>query len=140
LNIFDRGSMIIFVYLIACLYCYCKMFFRFTSFKRRYHFINWYPTNGSILQWKIEENRWKKIEVGFIKSGGDCWHEKPRSFASWRFDEDWMKLFWTILKPLPLKWSLHWWMKGDLMISMVIKAGMCAPHIVTSFRKCTLSF
>jgi len=28
-----------------------------------------------------------------------CWHEKPRWFASWRFDENWMKLFWTILKP-----------------------------------------
>jgi len=51
-----------------------------------------------------------------------CWHEKPRWFASWRFDEDWMKLFWTILKPLPFEWSLHWWRKGDLMISMVIKA------------------
>jgi len=36
--------------------------------------------------------------------------------------EDWMKFFWTILKPLPLEWSLHWWRKGDLMISMVIKA------------------
>ena len=30
---------------------------------------------------------------------GLCWHEKPRWFASWRFDEDWMKLFSTILKP-----------------------------------------
>jgi len=28
-----------------------------------------------------------------------CWHEKPRWFAFWRFDEDWMKLFGTILKP-----------------------------------------
>ena len=55
-----------------------------------------------------------------------------------RVDEDWMKLFWTIYKPLPLKWSLHWWMKGHLMISMVIKAGMCALHVVTSFRKCIL--
>jgi len=26
--------------------------------------------------------------------------------------EDWMKLFWTILKPLPLEWSLHWWRKN----------------------------
>ena len=29
--------------------------------------------------------------------------------------------------------------EGDLMISMVIKAGMCALHVVTSFRECTLS-
>ena len=68
-----------------------------------------------------------------------CWHEKPRWFASWRFDEDWMKLFWTILKPLTLEWSLHWWRKGDLMISMVIKAGMCALHVLTSLRKCACS-
>jgi len=65
-----------------------------------------------------------------------CWHVKPRWFASWRFDEDLMKLFWTILKPLPLKWSLHWWRKGDLMISMVIKAGTCSFHVVTSLWKC----
>jgi len=26
--------------------------------------------------------------------------------------------------------------KGDLMISMVIKAGMCALHVLTSLRKC----
>jgi len=59
-----------------------------------------------------------------------CWHEKPRWFASWRFDEDWMKLFWTILKPLPLEWSLHWWRKGDLMITILIKTGTCALHVL----------
>jgi len=32
----------------------------------------------------------EKIEVDFIKSGWDCWHEKPRWYASWRFDKDWM--------------------------------------------------
>jgi len=53
--------------------------------------------------------------------------------------EDWMKLFWTILKPLPLEWSLHWWRKNDLMITMLIKAGTCAFHVVTTFRKCILS-
>jgi len=68
-----------------------------------------------------------------------CWHEKPRWFASWKFDEDLMKLFWTILKPLPLERSLHWWRKGDLMICMLIKAGMCALHMVTSLRKCIWS-
>jgi len=68
-----------------------------------------------------------------------CWHEKPMWFASWRFDENLMKLFWTILKPLPLEWSLHWWRKGDLMAFMLIKAGTCALHVVTSFRNCILS-
>ena len=140
-HIIDRGSMCIYVCLLASVHCYYKCF-RFTSFKLRCHFINlmvsnkWYPTNGSILQWKIEEDTWKKIEVGFTKSGGDCWHEKPKWFASWRFDEDWMKLFWTILKPLPLEWSLPWWSKGDLMIFMLIKARTCALHIVVLLRKC----
>jgi len=40
--------------------------------------------------------------------------------------EDLMKIkwstFWTILKPLPLEWSLHWWRKWDLMLTMLIKA------------------
>jgi len=49
--------------------------------------------------------------LGLFVPFSNCWHEKPRWFASWRFDEDWMKLFWTILKPLPLEWSLHWWRK-----------------------------
>jgi len=66
-------------------------------------------------------------------SGGDCWHVKPRWYAYWRFDEDLIKLFWTILKPLPLEWSLHWWRKGDLIVFMLIKAGTCALYIVTSF-------
>jgi len=37
--------MITVVYLLACVYCYCKMFFRFSSFKLRCYFINWSPTN-----------------------------------------------------------------------------------------------
>jgi len=82
---------------------------------------------------------WGSIRDTSEERDGFCWHEKPRWFTSWRFDEDWMKLFWTILKPLPLEWSLHWWRKRDLMISMVIKVGMCAPHVVTSLRKCIYS-
>jgi len=43
---------------------------------------------------------WTSFYIYFYKLFGRiCWHEKPRWFASWRFDEDWMKLFWTILKP-----------------------------------------
>jgi len=49
--------------------------------------------------------------------------------------ENLMKPFWTILKSLPLEWKLHWWRKEDLMVFMLIKAGTCALHIVTSFRK-----
>jgi len=37
--------MITVVYLLACVYCCYKMFFRFTSFKLRCYFINWFPTN-----------------------------------------------------------------------------------------------
>jgi len=48
------------------------------------------------------------------------WEAKVVCFL--KIDEDWMKLFWTILKSLPLEWSLHWWRKGDLMIFMLIKA------------------
>jgi len=65
--------------------------------------------------------------------------KKRKWYASWRFDEDLMKSFWTILKPLPLEWSLHWWRKGDLMISMLIKVGTCALHMITSLTKCIWS-
>jgi len=88
--IIDRGSMITVVYLLACVYCCCKMCFRFTSFKLRCYFINWFPTNGrSILQWKIEEDRWNKGWLHQIKGRLLTWEAKVVYFLKiwWRLNE-----------------------------------------------------
>ena len=88
-HIIDRESMITIVYLLACVYCCCKIFFRFTSFKLRFYFINWYPTNGSILQWKIEEDRWNRGWLHQIRGRLLTWEAKVVCFLKiwWKLNE-----------------------------------------------------
>jgi len=69
-----------YVCLLACVYCSWKQLFRFTSSNLNVtSSTQWFTTNASNLQWKIE--------VGFIKSGEECWHVKSGWCVSWRFDE-----------------------------------------------------
>jgi len=130
--------MITVVYLLACVYCCCKIYFRFTSFKLRCYFINWYPTNGrSILQWKIEEDRGNKGWLHQIRGRLLTWEAKVVCFLKiwWRLNEALLNYLEAInieMKPTLMR-------KGDLMISMVIKAETCALHVVTSLRKCACS-
>ena len=82
--------MITIVYLLACVYCCCKMFFMFTSLKLRCYFINWYPTNGrSILQWKIEKDRWNRGWLHQIRGRLLTWEAKVVCFLKmwWRLNE-----------------------------------------------------
>ena len=82
--------MITVVYLLACVYCCCKMCFRFTSFKLRCYFTNWFPTNGrSILQWKIKEDRWNRGWLHQIRGRLLTWEAKVVCFLKiwWRLNE-----------------------------------------------------
>ena len=59
-----------------------------------------------------------------------CWHEKPRWFASWRFDEGWMKLFelswshkhWNEVYIDEGKeiWWYPWWSRLECVLSMYL--------------------
>jgi len=49
-----------------------------------------------------------------------------------------MKHFLNYLEAITIGMKPTLMKKGDLMLTMLIKAGTCALHLVASFRKCIL--